>query len=78
MIEFPDCHPTNPECEYSEEHVSNDPASRTRTICLTHHDQIEAAKAEQAERERAMRPHLDESIWGPVAPNPANYDESPF
>ena len=79
MIEFPDCHPANPECEYSEESLSPDPAARTHRICLTHFDQIEAAKFEQAEQERAMRPHLDESVWGPTAPIPAShYDESPF
>lgn len=73
-----ECFPGNPGCEYSEENVNADPWGPTHTICLAHHDQIEAAKAGQAEREQAMRPHLDESIWGPSAPNPANYDESPF
>lgn len=61
-----DCSPSNPGCEYSEENIGPDPWSPTRTICLAHNDQIEAALAQAREAELA-------------AATPAPYDpERPF
>lgn len=62
-----DCSPSNPGCEYSEENTGPDPWSPTRTICLAHNDQIEAALAQAREAELAKAAPKPRGPWENVA-----------